>query len=59
MTSLEKGEGRSHKRETSISAQKAPKGVLGTFFGRWTSGRGGNEEVELIGVAKDGRAHAE
>ena len=59
MASLEKGEGRSHKRETSISAQKAPKGILGTFFGPWASGRGGNEEMELIGVAKDGRAHAE
>ena len=58
MTSLEKGEGRIHKRERSVSTPKRPVGILGALFGRWAPAHGG-EEVELIGVGKDGRAHAE
>ena len=54
--SLEKGEGKGHKREVS---GQGPVGVLGTLFGRWAPGLGGGEDVELIGVGKDGRAHAE
>jgi hypothetical protein len=33
--------------------------MLGSLFGRWAPGRGGGEEVELVGLRKDGRAHAE
>lgn len=58
MTSLEKGEGRSYKRGRSVSTVKGPVGIFGTLFGRWAPGHG-SEEVELIGVGKDGRAHAE
>jgi hypothetical protein len=59
MESLEKGEGRGHKRQVSVSPPKGPAGILGALFGRWAPGRGGGEEVELVGVGKDGRAHAE
>ena len=59
MASLEKGEGRGHKREVSVSPPKGPQGILGSLFGRWAPGRGGGEDVELVGVGKDGRAHAE
>lgn len=59
MASLEKGEGRGHKREVSVSPPKGPQGILGALFGRWAPGRGGGEEVELVGVGRDGRAHAE
>ena len=59
MASLEKGEGRGHKREVSVSPPKGPVGILGNLFGRWAPGRGGGEEVELVGLGKDGRAHVE
>jgi hypothetical protein len=59
MASLEKGEGRGLKREITLSAPKGPVGVLGMLFERWAPGRGGGEEMELVGVGKDGRAHAE
>jgi hypothetical protein len=58
-TSLEKGEEKSHKREISISPPKGAKGLLGTLFGRYAPGHGGGEEMELVGVEKDRRAHAE
>jgi hypothetical protein len=59
MASLEKGEGKGHKREVSVAPPKGPVGILGALFGRWAPGRGGGEDVELVGVGKDGRAHAE
>ena len=59
MAALEKGEGRGHKRELSGSAPKGPVGILGTLFGRWAPGKGGGEEMELVGIGKEGRAHAE
>ena len=59
IASLEKGEGRGLKRDISVSAPRSPVGILGTLFGRWAPGRGGGEDLELVGVAKDGRAHAE
>jgi len=42
-----------------VAPPKGPVGILGALFGRWAPGRGGGEEVELVGVGKDGRAHAE
>ena len=60
LASLEKGEGRGHKREISVSPPKGPAGIWGALFGRWLPGHyGGGEDVELVGVGKDGRAHAE
>lgn len=59
IASLEKGEGRGHKRDISVSAPKGPVGVLGTLFGRWAPGQGGGEDMELVIAGKDGRAHAE
>jgi hypothetical protein len=56
---MEKGEVRGHKRETSISPGKGPRGMLGLLFGRWVPGRGGGDEMEVVGVGKEGRAHAE
>ena len=56
---MEKGETRSHKRELSIPSAKSAKGFFGLLFGRWALGVGGSEELELVGVGKDGRAHAE
>lgn len=54
--SLERGE---HKRDVSVSAAKGPAGILGALFGRWVPGPGGGEDIELLGVGKDGRAHVE
>jgi hypothetical protein len=59
MAALEKGEGRGHKRELSVGPPKGPAGILGALFGRWAPGKGGGEEMELVGIGKDGRAHAE
>jgi hypothetical protein len=56
---LEKGEAKVHKREVSVSPPKGPVGILGTFLGRWAPGRSGGEEVEMVGIGKEGRAHAE
>ena len=57
--SLEKGEGRDHKGDIGTSVPKGRVGILGKLFGRWTHGHGGGEDMELVGVSKDGRAHAE
>ena len=59
IASLEKGEGRGHKGGIAVSAPKGPVGILGTLFGRRASVRGCGEDMELVGVGKDGRAHAE
>ena len=59
MAALEKGEGRGHKRGLSVSPPQGPMGILGALFGRWAPGKGGGEEVELVAIGKDGRAHAE
>jgi hypothetical protein len=60
IASLEKGEGRGHKGDVSVSAPKGrPVGILGTLFGRWAPGRSVGEDMELVGVGKDGRAHVE
>jgi hypothetical protein len=56
---LEKGEGRGHKRDVIVSPPKGPVGMFGSLFGRWAPGHGGGEDVELVGLGKDGRAHAE
>ena len=56
---LEKGEGKGHKREASVSPPKGPKGILGTLFGRWAPSHGGGEVVEVVSVGKESRAHAE
>jgi hypothetical protein len=57
MEILEKGEVKGHKRDVSISPSKGPVSILGTLLGRWAPGR--SEEIELVGVGKEGRAHAE
>jgi hypothetical protein len=54
--SLEKGE---HKKDVSVSAARGPAGILGALFGRWVPGPGGGEEIELVGLGKEGRAHVE
>ena len=59
IAALEKGEGRGHKRELSVGPPKGPAGIFGALFGRWAPGKGGGEEMELVGIGKDGRAHAE
>jgi hypothetical protein len=59
IATLEKGEVRSHKPEISIPPGKGPKGIFGALFGQWVPGDGGGEEMESVGVFKDGRAHAE
>ena len=56
---MEKGESKGHRRELSIPSAKGAKGVVGLLFGRWAPGVGSGEEMELVGVGKDGRAHAE
>lgn len=56
---MEKGETKGHKRDVSIAPAKGPSGVLEALFGRWAPGKGGGEEVEVVGYEKDGRAHAE
>jgi hypothetical protein len=53
---LEKGE---HKRDVRVSATRGPTGILGALFGRWVPGPGGGEEIDLVGVGKDGRVHVE
>ena len=58
LASIEKGEAKSRKREISISSGKVPKGVLGVLLGRWALS-GSAEEMEVTGVPKHERAHAE
>lgn len=59
MATLEKGEAKDHKRELVVSSPKGVAGIFGIFLGRWAPGRSSVEEVEFVGVGKEGRAHAE
>jgi hypothetical protein len=55
-TVLEKGEGKGHRRDASVSSLKGSSGVLGALFGKWVPGAGRGEDVDVLGV---GRAHEE
>lgn len=59
MIALEKGESKGHKREVSTSQPTVSKGILGALFGWRTPGHSNGEDADLVGVWKDGRAHAE
>jgi len=56
--SLEKGE-REHKRDVTIAAGSGLAEVWGALFGRWVPGPAGGDDVDLVGIGKEGRAHAE
>ena len=55
--SLEKGE-QEHKKDVGVAGSGIA-GIWGALFGRWVPGPGGGEEVELVGVGKEGRVHVE